>query len=186
MSCNLGQQTKKTARVRNLISACLMAVTFFTASVFAKDRRPGLQVIAEVKHDTSLSLRDMESSIASQATAAPRRVMPLLLPHPATGEASVQADTALQKVDLPFVSASLGLNFDGLGQGQNGFVVNAAPPDTNGVVGATQYVQWVKSAEVRSGFHGGCFRCSLNASAMRPDVSCQPTRMWPLRTARPK
>src|SRR6266702_8852944 len=127
MSCNLGQQTKKTARVRNLISACLMAVTFFTASVFAKDRRPGLQVIAEVKHDTSLSLRDMESSIASQATAAPRRVMPLLLPHPATGEASVQADTALQKVDLPFVSASLGLNFDGLGQGQNGFVVNAAP-----------------------------------------------------------
>src|SRR6266516_6282939 len=146
MSCNLGQQTKKTARVRNLISACLMAVTFFTASVFAKDRRPGPQVIAEVKHDTSLSLRDMEASIASQATAAPRRVMPLLLPHPATGEASVQADTALQKVDLPFVSASLGLNFDGLGQGQNGFVVNAAPPDTNGVVGATQYVQWVNSS----------------------------------------
>ena len=146
MSCNLGQQTKKTARVRNLISACLMAVTFFTASVFAKDGRPGLQVIAEVKHDTSLSLRDMESSVASQATAAPRRVMPLLLPHPATGEASVQADTALQKVDLPFVSASLGLNFDGLGQGQNGFVVNAAPPDTNGVVGATQYVQWVNSS----------------------------------------
>src|SRR5947209_8898549 len=123
-----------------------MAVTFFTASVFAKDGRPGLQVIAEVKHDTSLSLRDMESSIASQATAAPRRVMPLLLPHPATGEASVQADTALQKVDLPFVSASLGLNFDGLRQGQNGRVVNAAPPDTNGVVGATQYVQWVNSS----------------------------------------
>src|SRR6266550_2523609 len=146
MSCNLGQQTKKTARVRNLISACLMAVTFSTASVFAKDGRPGLQVIAEVKHDTSLSLRDMESSVASQATAVPRRVMPLLLPHPATGEASVQADTALQKVDLPFVSASLGLNFDGLGQGQNGFVVNAAPPDTNGVVGATQYVQWVNSS----------------------------------------
>src|SRR5207249_3895261 len=133
MSCNLGQQTKKTARVRNLISACLMAVTFFTASLFAKDRRPGLQVIAEVKHDTSLSLRDMESSVASQATAAPRRVMPLLLPHPATGEASVQADTALQKVDLPFVSASLGLNFDGLGQGQNGFVVNAAPPTQMGL-----------------------------------------------------
>src|SRR5438034_574181 len=146
MSCNLGQQTKKTARVRNLISACLMAVTFFTASVFAKDGRPGLQVIAEVKHDTSLSLRDMESSVASQATAAPRRVMPLLLPHPATGGASVQADTALQKTDWPFVSASLGLNFDGLGQGQNGFVVNAAPPDTNGVVGTMQYVQWVNSS----------------------------------------
>src|SRR6266700_8453726 len=126
MSCNLGQQTKKTARVRNLISACLMAVTFFTASLFAKDRRPGLQVIAEVKHDTSLSLRDMESSVASQGTVAPMRVMPLLLQHPVTAEASVQADRALQKVDLPFVSAILGLNFEGLGQGHHFFFNDTA------------------------------------------------------------
>src|SRR5207249_9884916 len=104
MSCNLGQQTKKTARVRNLISACLMAVRVFTASVFAKDGRPGLQVIAEVKHDTSLALRDMESSVASQATAAPRRVMPRVLPHPAAEAASGHADTPSQKDDLPFVS----------------------------------------------------------------------------------
>src|SRR5712691_9151785 len=112
MSYNLGQQPKKTARVRILLSACLMTVTFFTASVFAKDGRPGMQIISEVKHDTSLSLRDLESSVASQTTAAPRRVMPLLLPHPATAAASLQADTALQKVDLPLVSASLGLNFE--------------------------------------------------------------------------
>jgi len=34
------------------------------------------------------------------------------------------------------------------------------------------------SAEVRSGFHGECFRCSLNALAIRPDISFQPTK-WP-------
>lgn len=33
--------------------------------------------------------------------------------------------------------------FDGVGQGQYGYTVNVAPPDTNGAVGATQYVQWV-------------------------------------------
>ncbi|MBZ5615767.1 MAG: choice-of-anchor D domain-containing protein [Acidobacteriia bacterium] len=146
MSCKLSQQSKWTALVCNLTSVCLVTVTLLTASVFAKDGRRGMQVIAEVKHDTSLPLRDLESSVASQATTAPRRVLPLLFPHPVTAAASVQADTALQNVDLPFVSASPGLNFEGLGQGQFGFIVNAAPPDTNGVVGATQYVQWVNSS----------------------------------------
>ncbi|MFL6207693.1 MAG: hypothetical protein ACJ74W_02520 [Pyrinomonadaceae bacterium] len=35
-----------------------------------------------------------------------------------------------------------GLNFDGVGVG-GGYTPDAAPPDTNGAVGATQYVQWV-------------------------------------------
>ena len=35
-----------------------------------------------------------------------------------------------------------GLGFDGLGVG-GGYTPNAAPPDTNGSAGATQYVQWV-------------------------------------------
>jgi hypothetical protein len=37
------------------------------------------------------------------------------------------------------------LNFDGLGNG-GGYTPNAAPPDTNGAIGATQYVQWVNEA----------------------------------------
>ncbi len=39
-----------------------------------------------------------------------------------------------------------GLNFEGLGNGFPGFSVNSAPPDTNGAVGATQYVQWVNES----------------------------------------
>jgi hypothetical protein len=53
------------------------------------------------------------------------------------------ADSALQEQALPPVSATIGLNFEGLGQSEYGFVMEAAPPDTNGAVGATQYVQWV-------------------------------------------
>src|ERR1041385_4979736 len=35
-----------------------------------------------------------------------------------------------------------GLNFEGIGQGFPGFLVGANPPDVNGRVGSTQYVQW--------------------------------------------
>jgi hypothetical protein len=38
---------------------------------------------------------------------------------------------------------AVGASFEGLGQGQYGFSVQYAPPDTNGTVGSTQYVQWV-------------------------------------------
>lgn len=39
-----------------------------------------------------------------------------------------------------------GLNFEGLGNGFLNFSVDSAPPDTNGAVGATQYVQWVNES----------------------------------------
>ena len=43
-------------------------------------------------------------------------------------------------------SLTKGLNFEGLGNGFPNFSVNSAPPDTNGAVGATQYVQWVNES----------------------------------------
>jgi hypothetical protein len=43
-------------------------------------------------------------------------------------------------------SLATGNNFEGLGNGFPGFSVNSAPPDTNGTVGATQYVQWVNES----------------------------------------
>ena len=38
------------------------------------------------------------------------------------------------------------LNFEGLGNGFPNFSVDSAPPDTNGAVGDTQYVQWVNES----------------------------------------
>ena len=43
-------------------------------------------------------------------------------------------------------SLTTGPNFEGVGAGFPNFTVNSAPPDTNGAVGATQYVQWVNES----------------------------------------
>ena len=60
---------------------------------------------------------------------------------------SGQSDGALQAAATgPAVATTSGLNFAGVGNGDYGFAPNAAPPDTNGAVGATQYVQWVNES----------------------------------------
>jgi len=84
-------------------------------------------------------------------------------------------DGALQATTGPLVSTTTGLNFPGVGNGNYGFTPNSAPPDTNGAVGATQFVQWVNESfavfdkstgalvygpaagnTLWSGFGGGC------------------------------
>ena len=53
-------------------------------------------------------------------------------------------------LDFLAINVEAGLGFDGVGNGFSGpqgtFTVNAAPPDTTGAIGATQYVQWVNSS----------------------------------------
>ena len=58
-----------------------------------------------------------------------------------------QTDPVVQSGVTPAAAASVGnvVSFDGLGVG-GGYTPNAAPPDTNGAVGATQYVQWVNES----------------------------------------
>jgi len=96
-----------------------------------------------------------------------------LIPH---GAAAHQQDPVLQGNVNPLVATTSGLNFAGVGNGDYGFVPNAAPPDTNASVGATQVVQWVNESfavfdkisgtilpgfpkagnSVWAGFGGGC------------------------------
>ena len=60
---------------------------------------------------------------------------------------SNKPDSAVQSsTSGPHVATTAGLNFAGVGQGDYGFSDDAAPPDTNGAVGATQYVQWVNES----------------------------------------
>ncbi|GAC1540107.1 MAG: hypothetical protein NVS2B4_19750 [Ramlibacter sp.] len=60
------------------------------------------------------------------------------------------SDGALQAQVVTPSAATAGLGFEGVGQGFTGpqgtFTVNSAPPDTNGAVGTTQYVQTVNTA----------------------------------------
>src|ERR1051326_956071 len=70
---------------------------------------------------------------------------PLRLLHPDNPVTGL--DTAVQSGPIPAsTSASPGLNFLGLGVGFPGFTPNAAPPDPNGAVGATQFVEWVNES----------------------------------------
>jgi fibronectin type 3 domain-containing protein len=62
------------------------------------------------------------------------------------GAAQQQTDPVVQSSVGPAVSVSGGLSFAGVGQGDYGFSDNAAPPDPNLAVGATQIVQWVNES----------------------------------------
>jgi hypothetical protein len=61
------------------------------------------------------------------------------------GAVTPKADPAIQTAGAPLASVGSVVSFDGLGVG-GGYTPNAAPPDTNGAVGATQYVQWVNES----------------------------------------
>lgn len=92
-------------------------------------------------HAVSPAVRDLPTN--TELTG--RRIKPLHIipPSRATGG---QTDGALQTSFTAAVATTAGLNFAGVGNGDYGFTPNAAPPDTNGAVGATQYVQWVNES----------------------------------------
>ncbi|MBI1741363.1 MAG: hypothetical protein HYR57_10865, partial [Candidatus Koribacter versatilis] len=122
---------------------CVAAMAFIALSTFSF-AQSSVRVIREVKHDVSPPLAELMRMTPAQ----PNPFSPIILNVLSTGPDrpapfSPVPDAALQEQNLPLVSATLGLNFEGLGLGQYGFVLQAAPPDTNGTVGATQYVQWV-------------------------------------------
>jgi len=132
---------------------CLAATlsVLFSLSAYAQRTAPRtaqttIRVIRELKHDVSAPLAELDRMTPAQ----PHRFSPRLLKILPTGPTSnapeyAAPDLALQQASLPPVAANLGLNIDGLGQGQYGFLLEFSPPDTNGAVGATQYVQWVNA-----------------------------------------
>jgi hypothetical protein len=123
-----------------------LSVLLPVSAVAQKTTQRSARVIHELKHDLSAPLAELDRMTPAQ----PHRFSPRLLKILPTGPASnapeyAAPDVALQQAFLPPVAANLGLNIEGLGQGQYGFLLNFSPPDTNGAVGAAQYVQWVNA-----------------------------------------
>jgi hypothetical protein len=133
-----------------------------------------MTVRSQVHHDVSAPLRDLIRATPqislSKHEAEPVRRIPL----PPGFSAAIGEDPVRQQTVVSFTPV-VGNSFEGLGQGQYGFTVTSAPPDTNGTVGATQYVQWVNTSfaifnkatgalvagptpgnALWSGFGGGC------------------------------
>src|SRR5215471_1973217 len=128
------------------------AVSQVAPPIAASKDGPVIVTRQTLHHDVSLPLRDL----AAQRALAPLppqerevdevKVIPLRPGYKPVSE----PDTVLQRT-IAQTSAEAastlgpvaGLNFEGLGSGIPNFNILAAPPDTNGAVGATQYVQWV-------------------------------------------
>ncbi len=101
-----------------------------------------------VHFDISPPLRDMATQVSLQegAHVAPLVRYPKLrqLMEAARGGQGPVEDGALQSSSSgPLVTATVGLNLLGVGNGFPGYSVPDAPPDVNLAVGDTQVVQWV-------------------------------------------
>jgi len=137
-----------TSLTRSLAVTLLAFAACFPRPAFAQQSESPTapRVIREIKHDVSAPLAELSSLTPAQPYPFSPRILKVLPTSPAPGIAEIAVhDQALQNVQLPPVAAVLGMNFDGLGLGQYGFLLQFSPPDTNGAVGATQYVQWVNT-----------------------------------------
>ena len=134
----------------------------------------GMTVRRDVHHDVSPPLSVM-MQLAPPAKLERREAEPVRrIPLP-PGMEELTEDPVRQNSNVLPASPVVTQSFEGLGAGQYGFSVSSAPPDTNGTVGATQYVQWVNTSfaifnkttgalisgptagnTLWSGFGGGC------------------------------
>jgi len=98
-------------------------------------------VLYPIKHDISRPLREI---IPVPILPEPENEHPVKpVPHPLRNKATMR-DLALQSSTQALLPVTNSLNFAGVGI-TGGYFVSSAPPDTNGSIGATQYVQWVNT-----------------------------------------
>jgi hypothetical protein len=159
---------------RAMHAACALAIASTLACGGAPPEGVATQVSAlaepAVQHDVSPPLRNIPPPVR-QPGFKEQGVGPIPL-----ARIFQQPDPVLQSAVGPAVATTAGLGFAGVGNGDYGFVPNAAPPDPNLAVGATQVVQWVNESfavfdkttgaiaagfpkpgnSVWAGFGGGC------------------------------
>ena len=114
-----------------------------------------MRVHHDVHHDVSPPLRDLPKIIQNERVRIAQEAEPVRrIPLPPGLKPATEPDPVHQAIALlapAQLAPTAGLAFEGLGNGAYGFIVNGAPPDTNGAVGLTvgsinQYVQWVNTS----------------------------------------
>ncbi len=158
------------ATARRFVLAAM--VLSFTVSLAAQSGPTTVR--HDVHHDVSPTLLEMMKH-APPASLVRRSVEPLRrIPLP-PALMQQQEDPVMQVATVLPPTPPVTQSFQGLGNGQYGFTITSAPPDTEGTVGATQYVQWVNTSfavfnkstgaliagptagnTLWSGFGGGC------------------------------
>jgi hypothetical protein len=136
-----------TANPMQNIERCLMAAALLVVCSGAQAQSSfGIGPVSAVEvsgaeHAVSPPVRDMPLSPpgGEHKREIPIRALPLPPAHEMT-------DPVVQATPGPSVSTTAGLNFAGVGNGDYNFTPDAAPPDPNLAVGATQVVQWVNES----------------------------------------
>jgi hypothetical protein len=125
----------------------LLAVVVCSYSIAAQSQpsNPGDAIgaveIGQAAHAVSPALRDMP---VYRPGIEQNREKPIFSLPLAPGQEL--PDPVLQSALGSNLSTTSGLGFAGVGNGDYGFTPNAAPPDPNLAVGATQVVQWVNES----------------------------------------
>jgi len=123
----------------------IMAAWLVPAAARPAERRPTAG--KAVKHDASLTLSEMAASMSGQRIVD-REVNPLRPPGSGKPDFIGQPDPVRQSVaQLPGATLTPQplVNFEGLSDDDNAAVIGGrlVPPDTEGDVGPTHYVQWI-------------------------------------------
>ncbi len=120
-----------------------------TTSVTSDQSTANVFVLEAAGQAVSEPVRDMPTTAeVGPFTVFPRGEAPRSLLMGLMGLLPGESDPALQREitwqpSAPLVNLFSRLSFEGVGAGLVGFTVPGIPPDTNGAVGKTQYVQWV-------------------------------------------
>jgi len=142
----VGRRAAGLAGVLVLVAVLATALTVVSGAG-AAPVSGGARVTANVHHDVSKPLRSLGGKPTPPGKAheaeAPKRLPAVRQGHPNSLPAPIQRSVG------PLAAPTVSSSFDGVGNGFSGpqgtFTVNSAPPDTNGAIGPTQYVQTVNS-----------------------------------------
>ena len=125
-----------------ILSAVMMALTV-GGKVAGAQQGPGHSMSIVVHADRRAISPPLRNIPPIPTDVLSNLSLRLLHPHPLSGVRTMLPDPALQTSVSPSVATTSGANFIGVGEGLGSFNVRYAPPDTNGAVGPTEYVQWV-------------------------------------------
>jgi hypothetical protein len=96
------------------------------------------EVLMAAHHDVSAPLRDMKSASRANSRAAEEGPDAEGFEAPRREASAILPDPVMQRTAGALLGTTAGLNFEGVD-----FNTNWVAPDSNGAVGATQFVQWV-------------------------------------------
>jgi hypothetical protein len=130
------------SRAMNRAAVAAVALSFAVAPgvAVAGPASAGPDVSAAVRHDVSPPIRSLQPASPNAHSLTERPLRLVGRQGPDLPDAAVQLDPGAAVATTP------GLGFAGVGQGDYFFNDQYAPPDTNGAIGATQYVQWVNTS----------------------------------------